>query len=141
MRENTGQGWVNHPQPITTRFNVSRPETYISGRTRPKRFRNRKRRFQRQRRGRKQCPICKKLRKLIRYHISYRDNKIIMACRGCNNVEYRLRNGLSLYKGQKRIAQIIISKKFTYYRKKKKRSIFPYKKFREVITPFGSYIK
>ena len=37
------------------------------------------------------CPICKRYKKLINYHIFYDPEVIIMACQSCNYLEYRLR--------------------------------------------------
>lgn len=62
------------------------------------------------------CPICKKTKRLIKYHIQYDPEKIIYACQNCNYIEYNLRRGkikraykkqvLSVYNFQKRFSNL-----------------------------------
>lgn len=37
------------------------------------------------------CPICHKLKQLIRYHITYNPERVIYACQDCNEIEYKMR--------------------------------------------------
>jgi len=47
------------------------------------------------------CPVCHYQiiapNCWVRYHISYKPQMVILACKYCNFVEYKLRNGISGY--------------------------------------------
>ena len=40
------------------------------------------------------CPICNRLKYLIRYHITYSPERIIYACQDCNELEWKMRNNM-----------------------------------------------
>jgi hypothetical protein len=113
---------------------------------------NRARRWARNKRFTKICPICRlsynsRDRKRVLYHVSYLYQCIIYACRFCNNVEYRLRHGLSLTSYQQRIAERIQATGLTYYnfrkiRKPKSQKHYENKGYWVVFhTPFGELRK
>lgn len=84
------------------------------------------RKYKRWKKGKKKrrCPICgRRFKRYVRYHVSYSPEFVIMACRRCNQVEWKLRHNLLVGNEERRRVERI-----KFWREKSKRILENWKK-------------